>query len=182
MALYVLSQFLCFPLGVYIVGSIYPWGSLSVHHNCNSYWSRQFQMHKSNRGREVNYLLELSIHFNIGKRLWQRDLWLRCMLNFTATWLIMNPGVQCNTVYPSETRHKLKFREISFVRNTCVICPNALNFCTKHGSDTAMLCAKFQNDWIIDTDVMDECDFAIFEFKMSFQRISRIAQHPWLAA
>ena len=28
-------------------------------------------------------------------------------------------------------------------------------------------------------DVMDEQDFAGFEFKMSFGRVSYIAQHPW---
>ena len=25
--------------------------------------------------------------------------------------------------------------------------PNRFEICTEHGSDTAMLCAKFQNDW-----------------------------------
>ena len=43
---------------------------------------------------------------------------------------------------------------------------------------TAVLCAKFQADWTIETDVMDERDFARFEFKMSFGRISYITQYP----
>ena len=41
-----------------------------------------------------------------------------------------------------------------------------------------MLCAKFQDDWTIDTDVMDEQDFGRFEFKMSFRQLSYVAQHP----
>ena len=43
----------------------------------------------------------------------------------------------------------------------------ALKFCTEHGSITAVLCAKFQIDWTIETGVMDERDFARFEFKMN---------------
>ena len=49
-------------------------------------------------------------------------------------------------------------------------------FCTEHGSITAVHCAKFQTDWTIETDVMDERDFARIEFKMGFGRISYIAQ------
>ena len=42
-----------------------------------------------------------------------------------------------------------------------------------HGTrDTAVLCAKFQNDWTNVTDVMGKRDFARFEFEMSFRRIS----------
>ena len=40
------------------------------------------------------------------------------------------------------------------------------------GSDTFVLCAKFQNDWTSETDVMGEWEFTRFEFKMSFRRIS----------
>ena len=42
---------------------------------------------------------------------------------------------------------------------------------------TAMLCAKFQNDWTTETNVMDERGFARFEFKTSFWQISHIAVH-----
>ena len=31
-----------------------------------------------------------------------------------------------------------------------------LKFCTKHGNDAAVLCAKFQNDWENEIDVMDD--------------------------
>ena len=42
---------------------------------------------------------------------------------------------------------------------------------------TAVLCAKFQEDCTSALDVKGERDFARFEFKMSFGRISYIAQH-----
>ena len=42
---------------------------------------------------------------------------------------------------------------------------------------TAVLCAKFQDDCTSALDVKGERDFARFEFKMSFGRISYIAQH-----
>ena len=38
--------------------------------------------------------------------------------------------------------------------------------------------SKFQNDWTIETEVIDDWDFARFEFKMGFGRISYIEQHP----
>ena len=54
--------------------------------------------------------------------------------------------------------------------------PIEFKFCTKHGSDTAMLCAKFQNDWGTEMDVMDEQDFVRFDFEMSFRGLSYILQ------
>ena len=41
-----------------------------------------------------------------------------------------------------------------------------------------MPCAKFQNHWTTDTDVMDEWDDARFEFQVSFGRILFIVQWP----
>ena len=73
---------------------------------------------------------------------------------------------------------KLKSHEISFAHNSCFSWPIPLKFCTEHGSITAVLCAKFQTDWIIEMDVMDERDFARFEFRMSCGRISYIAEYP----
>ena len=70
----------------------------------------------------------------------------------------------CNTGYPSETRLKLKSREISFAHNVLISCQIALKICTGHGSITAVLCVNFQNDLITETDVMDERDFTRFEF------------------
>ena len=44
-----------------------------------------------------------------------------------------------------------------------------------------MAAISSQTDWTIESDVVDERNFARFEFKISFGRISYIAQHPgWL--
>ena len=77
-------------------------------------------------------------------------------------------GVLCNMRYQSEIHHKLKSHEISFINNICFICLVFLKFCTKHSSDAVKLCARFQDDWIIWTDVMHKRDSTRFEFKMSF--------------
>ena len=56
------------------------------------------------------------------------------------------PRVLCNIGYPSKTHRKLISRAISFVHIFHFDCPFALQFCTEHGSYTAVLCAKFQNN------------------------------------
>ena len=78
-----------------------------------------------------------------------------------------------NIWYPSETHLKLKCRETSFAHNICLNNPIVLKFCTE-----PVLCAKFQNDWTIATNVLDKWYFARFEFKVNFGRISPVAQHP----
>ena len=80
---------------------------------------------------------------------------------------LLEPGALCNIRYPSDIHLKLKSREASFAHNSCFSWLIALKFCTGHGSITAVsvLCAKFQTDWAIETDVMDERDFARFEFR-----------------
>ena len=50
--------------------------------------------------------------------------------------------------YPSETHIKLKSRENSFAHNIRFSCSIVLKLCTEHGSVTAVLYVKFQNDWI----------------------------------
>ena len=47
--------------------------------------------------------------------------------------------------------------------------PIVLTFCTEHSS---VLCAKFQNDWTTEMDVIDERYFARFEVKMRLGRTS----------
>ena len=73
---------------------------------------------------------------------------------------------------------KLKSGKISFVHNFRFSCPISLKFRTEHGSDTAVLCAKFQNDWLTEACVIGKPDFVRFGFKMCFGRISHIAQGP----
>ena len=65
----------------------------------------------------------------------------------------------CNIGYPSETRLKPKYREISFVYNLLHSQPIVLKFCREH--DIAVNGANF-NDWAHETDVMGERDFARF--------------------
>ena len=48
-----------------------------------------------------------------------------------------------------------------------------------HGSDTAVLCAKFQNDWSLVKYIMGKQDFVRFEFKISFGGISNTITVPW---
>ena len=65
-----------------------------------------------------------------------------------------------NVGYPSEICLKLNSRKISSFRNLFLSCAIILKFCTEHGSDTAMLCANFQNDWTTEVCVIGERDSA----------------------
>ena len=82
----------------------------------------------------------------------------------------------CNIGNPSETHLKPKSHKIFFAINLFSLYSIILEFCTEHGSDTAVLCAKFQNNWLNAMDVIVEQDCARFEFKMNFGRIFHIAQ------
>ena len=89
-------------------------------------------------------------------------------------------GACCNLGYPSETNLKLKSRDFSFVQNIQFSCQIILKFCSEHGSETDVLCAKFQNDLRTGQWVMSKRDFARFVLKMRFGRIPSIATIPWL--
>ena len=66
-------------------------------------------------------------------------------------------GTSCNLrYYPSEIQLKLKSREVSFVHNLLLNYPIVLKFCAEHDSLAVVRCAKYQNDWPNETDVMDE--------------------------
>ena len=73
---------------------------------------------------------------------------------------------------------------ISLAHNVFLSGPIISKFCIEHGSDTAMLCAKFQNDWANEMDVTDEQVFILrrikFEFKMDISGISCVATSPGL--
>ena len=60
----------------------------------------------------------------------------------------LSPGDCCNIEQPSETHLKLTSHQNSFFDDIHVNCQIILKICTEHGSTTAMLCAKFQNDWL----------------------------------
>ena len=53
-----------------------------------------------------------------------------------------------------------------------------MKFCTEHGSYTAVLCTKFQNDWLKEMCVMGENDIAKYEYQIFFGWISSIAMVP----
>ena len=65
-----------------------------------------------------------------------------------------------NIGYPTETHFKPKSRETLFVYNLLRSYRIVLKFYTEHGSDIAILCAKFQSDSTTETDVIDKRDFA----------------------
>ena len=56
-------------------------------------------------------------------------------------------GALHNMRYPSKNNLKPQSRTISFVYNISFNCLFVLKFCREHGSYTAVLCAKVQNDW-----------------------------------
>ena len=81
---------------------------------------------------------------------WNR---LRFFENLSLRWIAAGNIIYCNNArpwhccnigYPSETLH-LKSKKISFA--PYLSGPIISKFCTEHGSDTAVLCAKFRNDW-----------------------------------
>ena len=66
----------------------------------------------------------------------------------------MYPGGCYNTGYPSLRNSSQG--QMLFPHNLFLICSVIVNFCTEHGSDTAMLCAKFQNDLTNEIHITDE--------------------------
>ena len=50
--------------------------------------------------------------------------------------------------------------QISFVHKYFLSWLVISNFCTEHGSFTAVLCAEFWNDWIIEMEVMEKWDLS----------------------
>ena len=87
------------------------------------------------------------------------------------------PGDYHTVGYPSE---KPKSPKISLAHNWLLSDEIVLNFCTEHGSITAVLCVNFQNDLTDEMGVLEERDFTRFEFNMSFEQISHIATIPWV--
>ena len=70
-----------------------------------------------------------------------------------------NQGVGCNIGYLPRTHLKPDSREIYFAHNWFSRLLIASTICTRHGRNAAVLRAKFQNDGINGTYVMDGPDF-----------------------
>ena len=73
--------------------------------------------------------------------------------------------VCCKIGHQSETHPKPKSLETSFAHDVLRGYRIVLKFCTEHGSNIAVLCAKLQNDSTTRVGVMEERDLARFEFK-----------------
>ena len=111
------------------------------------------------------------IQFEISKPVLQiliissRCQWVihRCATCHEFFWLSFyrDPSSCYNIGYASETHHKLKSHDISFVHNSFLSCSIISKFCTEHGSDTAVLWTKFQNDWATEMDVMGDQDLSL---------------------
>ena len=68
-------------------------------------------------------------------------------IHASCWWLhIVNEG----TITECTSKTQLRFNEILLVLNINFNCQIVLKFCSEHGSDTAMLWAKFQNDLTIE--------------------------------
>ena len=67
-----------------------------------------------------------------------------------------------------DIRPKRNSRDISYEHNLLLSCQIVLKFCTEHGSEIIVLCAKFQNELTTEMVVIKERDLARLEFKMCF--------------
>ena len=92
---------------------------------------------------------------------WWCGIFSRCRLSLVMK--SSRPGGCCSIGYSSETLLNLKSREIQSLFRSCWI---ILKYCTERGSDTATLCAKFQNDSTTYMDVTGQQNLASFEFRM----------------
>ena len=81
-----------------------------------------------------------------------------------------------NIEYPSETHFKLKHHETLFGHIICLRNPIVLKFCTEQWYCRAMCKIPRRLDYL--NGCYGRRDFARFGFKMSFGRMSYIAQHP----
>ena len=101
---------------------------------------------------------------------------LTSVIIYLDQWVQWYPVTFCIISYCFETQLK----ELSwnlFVHNINLSCPIILKFCTKHGSGTAMLCAKFRNDWATEKYLMGIQDFTRFELRWVSELYSTLQQH-----
>ena len=89
-----------------------------------------------------------------------------------------------NIVYNDEINLKLKSHDISFAHNWSPSCPIILKFCTEHGSDTAVLSAKFQMIgqqkgmlWIC--EILWDLSWKIIFIGISHTATAPIPKHIW---
>ena len=78
-----------------------------------------------------------------------------------------------------KSTRNISVTEISFAQDTYFGYLIILKICTEHGSLTAVLCAKFQNDFTADMCAMEERYFARFESEVGMGWISSVTALPW---
>ena len=96
----------------------------------------------------------------------------------TTSWIMWVTRImgllQCVISLPRKIKSHESCLPKPFFHNYLII----LKFCTEHGSDTAMLCAKFLNDWATERNVMDEWVFARSQFTITFTGVSYTTTNP----
>ena len=88
----------------------------------------------------------------------------RTMVSLFESWVLYN------IEHASETHITFKSHKIPFVHSICYNHSIVLTFCIMHGNYIAGPCAKCQDDWVIQTDIMYEWEFARLEFKICIYR------------
>ena len=58
--------------------------------------------------------------------------------------------------------------------------PNMSQFCAECGSDSAVLCAKLQGDWVTVKLVVGKRDFPRLRFKMAFKGVDIVYYNTFL--
>ena len=78
-----------------------------------------------------------------------------------SLFVVGNTSAGCGDIgYPSKTHLETQiWAHFTHTHHPVFSCPIILKFCTEHGSDTTMLCAKLQNDGARKMYVLDECNF-----------------------
>ena len=107
-------------------------------------------------------------------------LWFHVVCTTALCWTALwGEGIvpESNIGYPSENHLRLKSPEVSFIHITYLRGQIILIFGTEHGSITAMLCAKYRNDWATGKQVMGKQVFIRFEFWQYFLHCSN--QQNW---
>ena len=77
--------------------------------------------------------------------------------------------------------------QVSFAHNIHFSCQITLKFCTEHGSITAMLCAKFKNDWMTELWVWSDILYCSSPLECVLQLCLVVSSNclginPWLSA
>ena len=116
---------------------------------------------------EWNQLL-VTTSWNMASKQRARYVCKPLLISLESTYMIWdntrvsNTGLLCNKGYTSETQLNPNFAKSGLPITYFLIIQT---FCTERGSDTAVLCAKFEIDWTGGMEVIYERDFRRFQIK-----------------